>query len=177
MCSRKPKCLLCASAGLHYHVWDVCLDDAVLRVEVNYGERLSLSGDAARGHGRGHAADLQLAEDGSVERGRYARRAGQVLGTLAHAVVHVVALWRDDPVAPLDVLELDIEVPLAAHGHVLAAAQGALSEGVTGALLSQAHLGYHEGRVRGISRAIQEAQVPPVMLAGDLQPQLASAAV
>lgn len=149
----------------------------MLRVEVDDGERLPLGGDAARGHGRGRAADLQLAEDGGVEGGRDARRAGQVLGTLARAVVHVVALGRDDPVAPLDVLELDVEVPLAAHGHVLAAAQGALPERVTGALLTQAHLRHHEGLVGRVGGAVRQAQVPPVLLAGDLQPQPAKAAV
>lgn len=67
---------LCAPAGLDYHVRDVGLYDGVLRVEVDHGERSSLDGDAAGRHGRVDAVGLQLAEDGGVERGGDAGRAG-----------------------------------------------------------------------------------------------------
>lgn len=40
-------CVLCATAGLHYHVRDVRFDDAMLRVEVDHGERPALGGNAA----------------------------------------------------------------------------------------------------------------------------------
>lgn len=69
-----------------------------------------------------YAIGLQLAEDGGMERGGDARWAGQMLWALAHAVVHVVALGRDDPVLPLDVSELDVKVFLTADTDVVTTA-------------------------------------------------------
>lgn len=64
-----------------------------------------------------------------------------MLRTLTHAVIHVVALWRDDPVLPLDVTELDVEVFLTAHAGVLATLQRTFAQGVSGAVVTQPHLG------------------------------------
>ena len=148
--SPSPSPSLCASAGIHDHVGHVHLHDVVLRVEVHHGEWPSLGGHTAGRHGRVDAVDLQLAEDGGVEGGGDARRPRQVLRTLAHAVVHVVALGRDDPVLPLDVFELDVEVPLAAHGDVVPAPQRPLPQRVFGLVVAVTHLGHQEGLVVGV---------------------------
>lgn len=138
---------LCASTGLHDHVGDVGFDDVELRVEVHHGERPTLGGNAAGRNCCVDAVDFQLAEDGGVEGGRYTRGAGQVLGALTHAVVHVVPFRGDDPVVPLDIFELDVELSLAAHGDVVAAAQGALPDQVFGMVVPETHLGHQEGLV------------------------------
>lgn len=171
------RCVLCASAGLDDHVGNVRFDDAVLGVEVDHGEWPPLGGDAARRHGRVDAVDFELAEHGGVEGRGDAGGAGQVLGALAHAVVHVVALGRNDPVVPLDVLELDVEVFLAAHADVLGAAQRALPERVFAEGVAEAHLGHQEGLVGGASGAVQRAQVLAALVADHLQVQLPPAAV
>lgn len=142
----------------------------MLRVEVHHGERPTLGGDAAGGNRRVDAVDFQLAEDGGVEGGGYTWGAGQVLRALAHAVVHVVAFRRDDPVVPLDVLELDVELSLAADGDVLAAAQRALPEQMFGRVVPS-DLGHQEGLVGAVHGAVQGAKVLPVLVAGDLQAQ------
>lgn len=149
----------------------------MLRVKVDHGERPTLRGNAAGRNRRVDAVDFQLAEDGGVEGGRYTWGAGQVLRALTHAVVHVVPLRRDDPVVPLDVLELDVELSLAAHGDVLATAQGALPEQVLGMVVPETNLGHKERLVEAVCRAVQGAKVPPVLVAGDLQPQLMLVAV
>lgn len=177
MCLLISHISLCASTGLHDHVRDVCFDDVVLRVKVHHGEWPTLGGNAAGGNRRVDAVDFQLAEDGGVEGGRYARGAGQVLRTLTHAVVHVVPFGRDDPVVPLDVLELDVELSLAAHGDVLAAVQRALPQQVFGKVVPETHLGHQEGLVGAACGAVQGAKVLPVLVAGDLQPQLMLVAV
>lgn len=51
-----------------------------------------------------------------------------MLGALSHAVVHMVTFRCDDPVVPLDVLELDVEVSLAAHGDIITTTQRPLPE-------------------------------------------------
>lgn len=168
---------LCASTGLHDHVGDVCFDNVVLRVEVHHGQWPALGGNAAGRNRRVDAVDFQLAEDGGVEGGCYTRGAGQVLGALAHAVVHVVTFRSDDPVVPLDILELDVELSLAAHGDVLAAAQRALLQQVLGMVVPETHLGRQEGPVRAVVRAVQGAKVLPILVAGDLQSQLMLVAV
>lgn len=124
-----------------------------------------------------HAIDFQLAEDGGVERGCYAWGARQMLGALAHAVVHVVTFRCNDPVVPLDIFELDVKVSLAAHGDIVATAQRALLEHVSGGMVTQAHLGHHEGLIGGVGGAVQEAQVLPIVVTGDLQTQLFLAAI
>lgn len=43
--------------------------------------------------------------------------------------------------------------------------------------VTETHLGHHEGLVGGISKAIQGAQVPPILFTDDLQLQPALAAV
>lgn len=49
-----------------------------------------------------------------------------MLRTLTDAVVHVIAIGGDDPLIPLDVLEVDVQVSLAADGHIFPTSQGAL---------------------------------------------------
>lgn len=120
------------------------------------------------------AVRLELAENRGVEGRGNARRAGQVLWALAHAVVHVVALGRDDPVLPLDVTELDVEVLLAAHALVLSTTQGALRQGVRGLVIPETHLGYQE---RLVGRVVRITQVLPSVLAMYLQLQAPLAAV
>lgn len=149
----------------------------MLRVKVDHGERPTLGGNAAGRNRRVDAVDFQLAEDGGVEGGCYTWGAGQVLWALTHAVVHVVTFRCDDPVMPLDILELDVELSLAAHGDVLATAQGALPEQVLGMVVPETHLGHQERLVGAVCRAVQGAKVPPVLVAGDLQPQLMLVAV
>lgn len=168
---------LCASTGLHDHVRDICFDDVVLRVKVDHGEWPTLGGNTTGRNRRVDAVDLQLAEDGGVEGGCYTRGARQVLRALTHAVVHVVTFRRDDPVVPLDILELDVELSLAAHGDVLAAAQRALLEHVFGMVVPEMHLGHQEGLVGAVCGAVQGAKVLPVLVAGDLQSQLMLVAV
>lgn len=143
----------------------------MLGVEVDHGERPTLRGDATRRRGRVDAVDLQLTEDGGVEGGRYSRGAGQVLGALSHAVVHVVAFGRNDPLVPLDILELDVQLSFAAHGHLVAAAQRALPDRVPRAVVAETHLGHHEGLVGGVGGGVEGAQVCAVLVAADLQPQ------
>lgn len=176
LCPHGRSCL-CASAGLHDHVGDVSFDNVVLRVEVHHGERPTLGGNAAGRNCRVDAVDFQLAEDGGVKGGCYPRGAGQVLGALTHAVVHVVTFRGDDPVVPLDILELDVELSLAAHGDVFAAAQRTLPEQVFGKVVLKTHLGHQEGLVGHVSRVAQGAMVLPVLVAGDLQSQLMLVAV
>lgn len=149
----------------------------MLRVEVHHGEWPPLGGNAAGRNRRVDAVDFQLAEDGGVEGGCYTWGAGQVLRALAHAVVHVVTFRRDDPVVPLDILELDVELSLAAHGDVLTAAQRALPQRVFGMVVPETHLGHQEGLVGAVCGAVQGAKVLPVLVAGDLQSQLMLVAV
>lgn len=168
---------LCASTGLHDHVRDICFDDVVLRIKVDHGEGPALGGNAAGRNRRVDAVDFELAEDGGVKGGRNTWRAGQVLRALAHAVVHVVTFRRDDPVVPLDILELDVKLSLAAHGDVLAAAQRALPEQVFGKVVAETHLGHQERLVGAVCRAVQGAKVLAVLVAGDLHAQLLLVAV
>lgn len=99
-----------------------------------------------------------------------------MLRALTHAVVHVVALGRDDPLVPLDVLEFDVEVSLAAHGYLVTAAQRALPHRVFRVVVPETHLGHQEGPVGAVG-AIQGAQVLPVLFTADLQSQPPLAAV
>lgn len=170
-------CSLCTSAGLNDHIRDICFDNAVLRVEVNHGEWPTLSGNAAWGHCCVDAIDFQLAEDSGMEWGCYAWGPRQMLGALAHAVVHMVTFGCNDPVVPLDILELDIEVSLAAHSNIFTATQWSLPERVFGVVLTETHLGHHEGLVGAVSRAIQGAQVLPILITADLQLQSMLAAI
>lgn len=94
-----------------------------------------------------------------------------MLGTLAHAVVHVVALRRNYPLVPLDILEFDVKVFLAADRDVFATVQRALPDGVLGAIVTQADLGHHERLVGRVGGAVQRAEVPPVFFTADLEPQ------
>lgn len=160
-------CRLRAPAGLHDHVRDVHLNDDVLRVEVHHGERASLDGHAAGRHRRVNAVGLQLTEDGGVEGRGDARRARQVLRALTHAVVHVVALGCDDPVLPMNVTKLDVEVFLAADAGVVAASQRALAQGVLGAVVALPHLGHQKRLLGGVAGCVV-AQVASVLLAADL---------
>lgn len=100
-----------------------------------------------------------------------------MLGALTHAVVHMVAFRCDDPVVPLDVLELDVEVSLAAHAHIFTTTQRALPECVLGVVVTETHLGHQEGLVGGVSRAPQGAKVLAILIAADLQPQPALASI
>lgn len=63
-----------------------------------------------------------------MERGRYSWGTRQMLGALTYAVVHMVAFGCNDPLIPLYILELDVEVPLAAHGYIITTTQRALPE-------------------------------------------------
>lgn len=94
-----------------------------------------------------------------------------MLGALTHAVVHMVALGSDDPVLPLDILELDVEVPLTAHGYIIAAAQRALPQHVFGVVVTETHLGHQEGLVGGVGGAIQGTEILPILITANLQPQ------
>lgn len=58
---------LCTSAGLHYHISDVLLDNAARGGQVHHGEWPALCGNATRRCVRDDAVDFQLAEDGGVE--------------------------------------------------------------------------------------------------------------
>lgn len=51
-----------------------------------------------------------------------------MLGTLTHAVVHMVAFRCDYPLIPLDILELDVEVSFAAHSYIVTTTQRALPD-------------------------------------------------
>lgn len=46
-----------------------------------------------------------------------------------------------------------------------------------GGVVSETHLGHQEGLVRGVSRAFQGAEVLPILIAADLQPQPVFAAI
>lgn len=94
-----------------------------------------------------------------------------MLEALTHAVVHMVAFRCNDPVMPLDILELDVEVSLAAHSYIVTTTQRTLSECVFGVVLTETHLGHQKGLVRGISRAIQGAKVLPILITTNLQMQ------
>lgn len=63
-----------------------------------------------------------------MERGCYPRGTGQVLGALTYAVVHMVTFRSNDPLVPLDILELDVEFSLAAHAYLVPTSQRALLE-------------------------------------------------
>ncbi len=99
-----------------------------------------------------------------------------MLGALTHAVVHMVAFGRNDPVVPLDIFEFDVEVSLAAHGYIITTTQRALPEYVFGVVITETHLGHQEGLV-GVSRAFQGAKILPILIAADLQPQSALAPI
>lgn len=94
-----------------------------------------------------------------------------MLGALTHAVVHMVAFRCNDPVVPLDILELDVEVSLAAHAYIVATTQRALPERVFGAVVTETYLGHQEGLVGGVSGAAKGAKVLPILIAADLQLQ------
>ncbi|KAL7891658.1 hypothetical protein AOLI_G00011340 [Acnodon oligacanthus] len=81
-----------------------------------------------------------------------------MLRALAHAVVHVVALGCNDPVLPLNVSELDVEVFLAADADVVTTAQRALAQGVLGFVVTETHLRHQEGLL-GCVRFSPAAQV------------------
>lgn len=149
----------------------------MLRVKVHHGEWPTLGGNAAGGNRRVDAVDFQLAEDGGMEGGCYTWGARQVLRALTHAVVHVVTFRCNDPVVPLDILELDVELSLAAHGDVLTAAERALPEQVFGMVVPETHLGHQEGLVGTVCGAVRGAKVLPILIAGDLQSQLMLVAV
>lgn len=100
-----------------------------------------------------------------------------MLGALPHAVVHMVAFGCNDPVMPLDILEFDVEVSLAAHAYIVTTAQRALPECVFGVVFTETHLGHQEGLVGGVSRTIQGAKVIPILVAADLQSQPALAPI
>lgn len=158
-------CCLRAPAGLHDHVRDVHLNNDVLRVEVHHGERAPLDGHAAGRDRRVNAVGLQLAKDRGVEGRGDARRTRQVLRTLTHAVVHVVTLGRNDPVLPMYVSKLDVEVFLAADAGILATPQRALAQGVLGVVITLAHLGHQERLLGGVAECTLAAQVASVFLA------------
>lgn len=46
-----------------------------------------------------------------------------------------------------------------------------------GVVITETHLGHQEGLVGGVSRAIQGAKILPILIAADLQPQPALAAI
>lgn len=99
-----------------------------------------------------------------------------MLGALTHAIVHMVAFRSNDPVVPLDILELDVEVSLAAHAYIVTTTQRALPKCVFGVVVTETHLGHQEGLVGGV-RTIQGAKVLPILIAADLQLQPALAAI
>lgn len=168
---------LCTSAGLHYHIRDICFDYVMLRVEVHHGEWSTLSRNTTWRYSCVNAIDFQLAEDSGVEWGCYARGTRQMLGALTHAVVHMVTFRCNDPVMPLNIFKLDVEFSLTAHGDVVVTTQWALPDWVFGVVVTEAHLGNHEGLVRGVSMAIRGAKILPIFITNDLQPQLMLAAV
>lgn len=100
-----------------------------------------------------------------------------MLEALTHAVVHMVAFRCNDPVMPLDILELDVEVSLAAHSYIFTTTQRALSDCVFGVVVTETHLGHQKGLVWGISRVIQGAKVLPVLLTANFQAQLVLATI
>lgn len=77
-----------------------------------------------------------------------------MLRALAHTIVHVVALWCDDPVLPLDILELDIEVLLAADADVITAAQRALANCMLGVVITELNLCHQVGPLGWISTTL-----------------------
>lgn len=100
-----------------------------------------------------------------------------MLGTLTHAVVHMVAFGCDYPVVPLDIFELYVKVSLAAHGYIFTTTQRALPERMSGVVVTKTHLGHHKGLIRGVRRGVQGAKVLPVLLATNLQVQLVLATI
>lgn len=92
-----------------------------------------------------------------------------MLGALTHAVVHVVAFRCNDPVVPLDILELDEELFLAAHADDVAATQRALPERVFGVIVAETHLGRQERLLGGVGGAVRGAKVLPALVAADFQ--------
>lgn len=100
-----------------------------------------------------------------------------MLEALTHAVVHMVAFRCNDPVMPLDILELDVEVFLAAHSHIITTTQRALSESVFGVVITETHLGHQKGLVRCISRVIKGTKVLSILVTTNLQTQQALATI
>jgi len=94
-----------------------------------------------------------------------------MLGALTHAVVHMVAIRCNDPVIPLDILELDVEFSLAAHTYIVTAMQRALPDRVLGVVLPKTHLGHQEGLVAGVGGAMKGAKVLSTLNAADFQMQ------
>lgn len=100
-----------------------------------------------------------------------------MLWTLSHAIVHMVAFWCNDPVVPLDILKLDVEVSLAAHGHVVTTTQRALSDRMLGVVVTETHLGHQERLIRGVSTAVEGAQILAILFTADLKVKPALATI
>lgn len=100
-----------------------------------------------------------------------------MLEALTHAVVHMVAFRCNDPVVPLDILELDVEVSLAAHSYIFTTTHGALTECVFGVVVTETHLGHQKWLEWGISSVIQGAKILPILITANLQTQLVLATI
>lgn len=100
-----------------------------------------------------------------------------MLRALSHAIVHVVALGRYDPVLPLYVAELNVEVFLAAHAHVITAPQRALAQGVLVGVVAQLHLRHQERLVGRVAGRLAATQVESAVFAVHLQTETPLTAV
>lgn len=106
------------TTGIDNHVGDVGLNNVAVPVIVEQRERATLRGHAAGVHGCVRVVGFDEVEDSCVEGGGKARDASHVQGAEPSAVVHVIALWLDDPVLPANLLEVHEEFLAAAHPRV-----------------------------------------------------------
>lgn len=102
--------MLAAAAGLHHHIWHICLDHIAVTVEVEEREGPSGSRNTAGSTQGPRVVGLEEAEDSRMEGGSNARAACQVRGALSTAVIELVPLRLQDPVPPSQFPEVYIMV-------------------------------------------------------------------